>query len=302
MQLNNVITDWLNRRKISDQVIADFGISMSDHGGIVIPIRDIDGVHLFNKYRRNPLSDEGPKYIYEKGGTVQLFGLDKALSAKTVLICEGEMDALVAWSYNIPAVSSTGGAQSFQQGWVEYFAGKEVIFCFDNDHAGGEGMAKALDIIPWAKVLFLPDRPGIKDISDYVMNGGDLHDLIKSAISFSGMESVIQNRSDRIALWQSVFFHDAYIKNHTEKPVARRIGPQVGSEDARNYPIDRLVEFGSNNKAKCLWHNEKTESMHYFADTNKVYCFGCGKSADAIDVYRKIHGCSFLEAVKSLSK
>lgn len=69
---------------------------------------------------------------------------------------------------------------------------------------------------------------------------------------------------------------------------------------AKQYPIGSLVSFGRDKKAGCLWHDDKTPSMHYYADTNSVYCFACAKGGDAIDVYRALYGVSFGQAVKAL--
>lgn len=304
MQSNNVILDWLHCRKITNEVIKKFGISESESGRIIIPVNSPDGNFSFNKYRRNPLSEIGPKYTYDKGGISTLYCADKIKDEKQVIVTEGEMDALVCWSANLPAVSSTGGAGTFKDDWATLLQDKEVILCFDNDEAGGNGMAHALDVIPWAKILFLPDRAGIKDISDYVTNGGDLHTLVKTAIKLPTLEDVIQNRSERISIWQSTWFHEAFIKKHT-KPIPEKKEHRDRSQikdkvlRAKLYPIDSMIDF-RDHKAKCLWHNEDTGSMHYYKDSNKVHCFGCNKTADSIDVYKQLHNCSFMEAVKSL--
>lgn len=303
------MNDWLKRRKISDTVITDFGVywgSYPQFGDcIVIPIFDEDGEFSFNKYRRNPLYDLKPKYLYDKGSKTTLYGLYKAKKYGTILITEGEADCLVAWSANIPAVSSTGGAISFQAEWASYFTDKEVIICFDNDNAGGNGMVKTLEIIPHAKIMFLPDRPGVKDISDYAVAGGDLRELIKSARHFKNMEEVIEDRAERISKWQSTHFHDEYISKHN-KPIPPSRGkferdPFIGSkiENAKLYPITDLMKF-EYLKAICPWHNEKTPSLHYYPANNRVYCFGCGKSGDAIDIYRVINNCGFKEAIDKL--
>lgn len=301
----NIIRDWLQRRKITDTVISAFGIGEGSHfllgNCITIPVHDANGLFLFNKYRRNPLSNEGPKYVYDSGAKVSLFGVDRISTEKEVLICEGELDALVAWSHLIPAVSSTGGALTFKTEWTEHFEEKSILLCFDNDEAGGMGMAKVFDIFPLAKILFLPDRPGIKDISDYVQNGGDLHFLLQSAVHFTTMESIIKHRNERIALWQSTYFHDAYIKNHSQPLKTERKHTTGGDvERAKAFPINQLLKFDTNRNTKCLWHNEKTGSLHWYPDSNKCYCFGCGKMADSIDIYRVIHTCSFGEAVRNL--
>lgn len=305
---NNMFRDWLRQRKISDTIIAEFNIHAGTHpllgDCIVIPVHSETGEFLFNKYRRSPVSAEAPKYIYDKGSKIVLYGLSKIKDEKTVLITEGEMDSLVAWSANIPAVSGTGGALSFPEDWTSHFADKEVIICFDNDVAGGDGIAKVFDLLPNAKILFLPDRPGVKDISDYVSNGGDLNTLIKTAKGFSGIEEILQDKAERQSVWQSTFFHDAYIKRHKKETPSKMVGKKLIRGDkvskAKQFPITDLLEF-EHGKARCIWHNEKTASLTYYPESNKVYCFGgCGRAYDSIDVYQQKFGVTFKEAVDKM--
>jgi len=42
--------------------------------------------------------------------------------------------------------------------------------------------------------------------------------------------------------------------------------------------------------------------MHYYAKSNSCYCFGCSESFDSIELYRAVHGVTFKEALKELSK
>lgn len=301
------MSDWLQRRKISDDIIREFNIHWGTNPTlgecIIIPIYDENGTFIFNKYRRNPLQDLKPKYLYDTGSKAALYGIHKAKDAKTILITEGEMDCLVSLSHNIAAVSGTGGAETFSEEWGKFFIDKEVIICFDNDTAGGKGMVKVLTVVPQAKIVFLPDRPGIKDISDYVTNGGDLHALLRTAKSLNTIEKVIQDRADRQCVYQSTFFHEAFIKEHTKiiyEP--RKRNAQITDKllKAKDYPIDSLMAF-EKNKACCPFHKEKTPSFHYYKETNTCYCFGgCGKVYDSIDIYMQVNNCSFKEAIEKL--
>jgi DNA primase len=180
---------------------------------------------------------------------------------------------------------------------------KEVVVCFDNDKAGGEGMVKVLDCLPHAKILFLPDRPNMKDITDYVASGGDLHNLLKTAKSFPDIASVKDDMISRIASFQSIFFHEEYIKAHTKNNTKyeRKTFSNDLITNAKLYPIPNLLNF-TQNKTLCPFHNEKTPSFTYFPDTNTCYCFGCAKLSDSIDIYRHINNCSFKEAVTDLNK
>ena len=305
----NILYSFLEKRKITRDIIDKFNIHWGFHSNmgecIVIPIYDNDGNFLFNKYRRNPIFDVKPKYIYDKGSKTALYCSHLIKDSDKVLITEGELDAVVAWSHNIPAVSSTGGALSFREEWAEYFVDKEVIICFDNDEAGAEGMVKTLKILPNAKVLFLPDRPDIKDISDYVSNNGNLHDLLSTAKEFKCLGDVIKDRGERLSLWKSVLFHDKYIKSIEDTQNYTNITPTKKSTDiltAKSYPITNLLKFIFN-KAICPFHNENTPSLHYYRESNSCWCFGsCGRRYDSIDIYMKLYNVSFTEAVKKLSK
>lgn len=68
---------------------------------------------------------------------------------------------------------------------------------------------------------------------------------------------------------------------------------------ARAVPIDSFHEFGRNKKGLCVFHNEKSPSMHLFPD-NHVHCFSCSQGGDAISVLRAKEEIGFTEAVKKL--
>lgn len=194
---------------------------------------------------------------------------------------------------------------TFTSEWAQLMTGKEVIIAYDNDEAGAKGAVRTLGLIPHAKVVQIPDRPNIKDLTDYAMAGGDLHELLDTAIAYTSLEQVKEDRGRRIAMFQSVRFHDAYIQIHTprEYTMPKRKENAGVIERAKEYPIPNMVQFGSNHKALCLWHAEKTPSLHYYKKNNTCYCFGgCGRSFDSIDVYRAIHNCSFTHAVSELNK
>lgn len=301
---DNRLLHWLQTRGVSSSVIEIFNIKITDHWEmgecIKIPINDTG----LAKYRRDPAQDVRPKYIADKGLKATLFGWDKAKESKNILVTEGELDALVAWSNNIPAVSSTAGALTFNEEWIEWLQTKEVTLCFDNDKTGAEGMVKILKQLPQVKVVLIPQRPHIKDLTDYVQYGGDIHGLLKTARHYQDIEQVKDERADRVSVFESVIFHDEYIEVFTPKVVPNsyyKAKDDTKIERAKSYPISNLIDF-KHKKACCIWHNEKTPSLAFYPKTNSVYCFGCGKSGDAIDVFRQIHGCTFKQAVEELNK
>ena len=76
---------------------------------------------------------------------------------------------------------------------------KEVILCFDNDASGAEGMVKVLKLIPTAKVVLIPVRPNIKDLTDYVQYGGNIHELLKTAKHYDSISTVKDDMAARVS-------------------------------------------------------------------------------------------------------
>jgi DNA primase len=308
MQSHTSNYDWLLQRGITPEVIALFNIDPNyDHPTAKDCIR-IPITESFSKYRRNPMEDIKPKYLYDTGGKVTLYGSKNVNWGDPVLITEGELDTLVAWSQNIQAVSSTGGAMSFQEEWADEFVGRGPAYvCFDNDDAGARGMVKVLEYIPDAHIVLIPEAIGTKDISDYVSKGGDLHDLLATAKQYPDIATVEADMKHRNASWQSTRFHKAYLDKHRQATHDKSydINKYEGDDKvlrAKSVPMTDFIDF-TRRKACCPWHNERTPSLHYYPKTNSAYCFGgCGRAYDTIDAYRLTHNVSFLEAVSELNK
>lgn len=75
----------------------------------------------------------------------------------------------------------------------------------------------------------------------------------------------------------------------------------IKKEDMLNVPISRFVDF-KGEFAKCIFHNEKSPSMKLYPATNTIHCFGCGKTANAIQCMQQVRGCDFQIALQELAK
>lgn len=192
MTLPQNIIEWLYARGITDTVIAANGIDWNGTH-IVIPVKDVHGTILFNKYRRDPFGpSDQPKYKYQTGTTAQFFNAHKLKrweefyhkDTPLVIVCEGEMDAMRLESAGYLAVTTTGGAGTFHDEWFELLKGFEIYVCYDNDEAGVKGAVKLLTKIN-AKMIMVPRAEGVKDITDYMKIGGNVPVLLDNAQSFS---------------------------------------------------------------------------------------------------------------------
>lgn len=73
---------------------------------------------------------------------------------------------------------------------------------------------------------------------------------------------------------------------------------KIQIERARQYPISSVLPVSSGGFAKCVNHDDSKPSM--FCKNNFGYCFVCSYRGDVIDIYMRIHGVSFGEAVLNL--
>ncbi len=329
MAIPNSIKSYLNKRGISDATIENSGI-IWDGNRIVIPVKDINGQTLFNKYRRSPLSESGPKYSYDKGATAQLYNIQSIDKANTIVITEGELDTLVLESHGIPAVSSTGGSGTFREEWGELFTGKEVFICYDNDIPGVMGALNVQGVIRHAKIIELPSRPNVKDVTDFFIDSQRpvplFTMLMANAHTYSvpGSNPTIKELNGRLVDAvaerrrllngeESVIYIEGIIDDlvgriELKRKKAKPIGPSIDGDRlqrAKSVSIlsmqTSFMKFNRDGFSHCLWHSEKSPSMHYIASSNRVHCFGCGKHGDAIDVYMQIHKCTMKQALEVLA-
>jgi len=63
----------------------------------------------------------------------------------------------------------------------------------------------------------------------------------------------------------------------------------------------KLDKAGSNLKARCPFHNEKTPSFFISPDRGTYYCFGCGASGDIFSFVEEFEGLDFKGALKLLA-
>jgi len=193
-QLPLKVRDWLkDQRGLSDDVINRFNIGWNG-SALTIPIYNREGEYCFLKFRRDPRSNgDGAKYWYSQGSSAELYGWEHISNPKAMLvICEGEFDRLILETNGIPAVTSTGGANTFKKEWIEELASlsSDLYICYDNDDAGMTGANNVAKLLPRAKIIMIPRRDKIKDVTDYITIDGAMafKDLLKDAKTLDKIE------------------------------------------------------------------------------------------------------------------
>lgn len=182
------IRKYLNARGITDAVIDAHKLGWGKFygkGWITIPIKDIYGAFQFFKLRQDPNAGND-KITYPKGVEAQIYGWEMLTNANnTLVICEGELDRLALLSRDIPAITSTHGAMTFKQEWVEKIVKRprKIYVCFDNDEAGKKGMERVAKMLEnggnETYIIALPQEVGEGgDITDYLVKlNGNPDDL-----------------------------------------------------------------------------------------------------------------------------
>lgn len=185
----DILAKLMERRGLAVGTVAAFKLGW--HPGqrrLWIPVADEAG-EFVNVRRYDLLKVHDSKMIsYAKGyGSARLFWTDR--TSKRVVLCEGELDALLLHQAGFPAVTSTGGANSWRKEWAAEFAGKDVFVLPDMDAPGKAAAAR------WAKelrgkaksvrVVELPFSGAGKDFTDWMLSGGGsaegLDTLLKAA-------------------------------------------------------------------------------------------------------------------------
>ncbi|QQS19101.1 toprim domain-containing protein [Candidatus Saccharibacteria bacterium] len=190
-------------------------------------MRDTSGNVLFMKLRQDPfLPSDGPKYM-GTGGDAALFNVDVLKDMPDQLvICEGEFDCLVLRAFGIPAISSTAGARTFKDEWIEQLSFvRHLYICYDNDEAGQQGATELIDklgiSLPSTSILQinLPDEVGDHgDITDYFkLPDADPSDLFeKYATLRSGPKPIDVSTFEEITTKELAAVLDLTIKHDNE--------------------------------------------------------------------------------------
>jgi DNA primase len=149
-----------------------------------IPVRDEAG-RLVNVRRYKPVAEASQKMWNLPGHGSPPHIFPTMPTGRWVMLCEGELDALLAIQYGLPAVTHTGGVTYWNDAWTTLFKDRKVTITFDCDERGRtESVRRAEALSGVAKAVRVVDL-GLgpkEDITDWFVTHGrtaeDLRDLI----------------------------------------------------------------------------------------------------------------------------
>lgn len=169
------------RRGLSQATVERFQLGF-DGQRYYIPVYDEDGRCVnIRRYKPNATRAQDKMLSWRQGfGEARLFPIKTivdSLPDSTLYLFEGEMDTLLAQQHGLPAVTTTGGAGTWREGWNEYFRGRRVVVCYDNDDAGRLGAGRIAHqlraVATEVKVVSIPlQSPPGADFTDYIVGHG----------------------------------------------------------------------------------------------------------------------------------
>lgn len=324
---------WFNylhlNRKISVSVISEAKLKVNQDK-LEIPIFDPENHRLFSKFRKEPWTEsDAPKYTYEYGSHIALYGLHFKKQSERLFLTEGEMDVLSLRTLGYDAYSSTGGAMSWQKDWT---IDRIPTVLFDNDETGINGALKTILLLGEAYYSWIPPIYG-KDVNDVLstqskefvqklledpvrqihIKVNDLNTKASIGRKKKEVQQIVKNMEQSVGQKFMLGLYKKLIElEKSYSPKKRQNMPADSSlrDRAKSYPIENLIKVGTHglqkNKALCPFHKEKTPSFHIYPD-NTGYCHGgCGKHFDVIDIYMQQNNLSgkegFKKAIDELSR
>lgn len=159
-------------RGIQREVVKRFKIVVGENGSVVFPRHDLKGTPINRSYRT--LGPE-KKVWQDKGCAPCLFGwqaLDpKAFNSRTILICEGDIDAMTWTQWGIPALSVPNGSGLT---WIDYewdnlAAFDQIYLSCDMDEKGQAILQKIIARLGHHRCLIV--RLPHKDANDCLLAG-----------------------------------------------------------------------------------------------------------------------------------
>ena len=129
---------WYDVRGYTEETVDRFRLGYTG-SWYTIPIY-VDGT--FRNFQCLRYKPKG-RFAWYKGLGALPFNFGMLKFTDWVVLTEGPVDAIMLRQYNVPAVSQTGGAGTWDNEWLTYFMNiKEIIITYDNDEAGNVGSAR----------------------------------------------------------------------------------------------------------------------------------------------------------------
>lgn len=253
-----------NHDFITSATLAEFGVMEESQGVLLFPSVDVDD-RLVSVKRRDYNAPSKKQGITTKG-SLTIFGLNRQTGSETLIVCEGEPDAIAmaqltgqeADVWAIPGASAVKYLEKLGHRIQKY---TNIYLCFDNDEDGKAAVDRALPYLPEYKCRIV-QLPG-KDVCQVVEEGGNPLDSFYNAKSVENSsvvtgDTLIQNYLDYKESVRSVGFDTGYAGLNTLlggslKPTEVLLLVGHTGRGKSTFTMNVAYNICHLNNVKCLW-------------------------------------------------
>lgn len=188
---------FASKGKVTEEILKQYGVKLRQHDDgrlfVTFPIVDVNGVEESFQYREyNPSLGKLGERKNAKGAKLKnpIFGWGNITEkTKTILVCEGQTDTLVAATalagardLAVVGIAGAGMAKAAAAQFVRYCSDVKLVLAFDNDVAGQEGRAVFADYVSaHSSNLSLFKLTLESDVKDLCEFKGDFSELLADA-------------------------------------------------------------------------------------------------------------------------
>lgn len=202
----------------------------------VLPVFDEAGTLVnVRKYKSNADASQKMLNASGHGSPPRLYPAEN-LAATSIVVCEGEWDALVTTQHGIPAVTGTHGAKTWHPTWTGHFKGKTVVIIYDKDKDGRDGAKRAADalrkVAATVTIVELPLKPTGSDLTDWFVKGHTAEELL--TIINEALPEIPAGTAALEATPYAITVSDSMSASHAYKPLTME-GLIIGRRDPTHF-------------------------------------------------------------------
>lgn len=246
----------LDRTTLKDY---DIGWDSSGNGCYTIPVRGEDGSLLnVRRYTLEPVGDRRKIWSVAGHGTPVLYPIECAPTwGESVVVCEGELDALATIQAGFDAVTRTGAAKVWKAQWNHHFKDKVVYICHDMDDTGQQAnQMVAAALAPYARAVYIVRLPYPvtekhgKDLTDY-WNDGHTYDDFEQLLAEAEPYGLVEEVDVEDLGVEDIAVLDSFDPERVGKHLRMRV--TITGKKSPNYIVPRDVQYKckKNAAAKC---------------------------------------------------
>jgi len=243
-------------RGLTDEIIEKFQLGFCQShpiwpghkNSITIPI--LKDKKIVNIRYHSLKKDAGPKILPYESGLKYATWLypESQLQNDTLILTEGELDALCCISQGLPAITRTCGATTWKSEFNQYFKDKIVYICQDCDQAGKEGAKiiaqELVNVVKEIRVVDLKLKEG-QDLTDwfvtYEKSKKELLELIEKTPVYKKKEKERETKKEKAKEETKTLIPDLIHLVIDNEKVKYLLKNENGLYVQENYVVDDII-------------------------------------------------------------